>query len=317
MIKIDDYLKDIKTIAISGHIRPDGDCIGSTLGAYNYITENYPFLQVDLYLEDSYSDTFLFLHNIDKINSKYPTHEPYDLFLSLDSSDYERLGDAGKYFDQAKTTICVDHHISNQGFAQHNFIYPDKSSASEVLYEMLDENKISEKVAECIYLGMVHDTGVFQYSCTSARTMEIAGKMMELGIDYSEIVQKTFFAKTYAQNKIMAHAVLKSELHAKGMIISSVLTQEDFDKYQVLPKDLEGIVNQLQITKGVEVAIFLYQNAPDGFKASLRSNGKVDVAKICGLFGGGGHVRASGVSMTGDVKSILNKLIEEIKKQLT
>ncbi|MCR5666998.1 MAG: bifunctional oligoribonuclease/PAP phosphatase NrnA [Eubacterium sp.] len=317
MVKLDDYLKDVKTVAISGHIHPDGDCVGSTVGFYNYIVENYPEVKADLYLEDSYSDTFSFLENIDCIQSEYPEKASYDLFVSLDCSDIERLGEAKKYFQEAKDTICLDHHISNKGFASHNYIYPDKSSACEVLFEMLDENKISKEIAECIYLGLVHDTGVFQYSCTSARTMEIAGMMMEKQIDYSEIVQKTFFAKTYAQNKIMAHAILQSKLHEQGMIISSIVSQADFEKYGVSSKDLDGIVNQLQITKGVEVAVFLYQNSDGGYKASLRSNGKVNVACVCEKFGGGGHVRASGVSMTGEADEILDKLIEELKKQLS
>ena len=296
----------VKTVAIAGHVRPDGDCVGSCLAVYNYIKTYFPAITVDLYLEPI-PNIFKFLENSDKIKSEYPKMPEYDLFLALDCGDTSRLGKASVYFEEAKKTICVDHHISNASFADENYIFPKASSTSELVFELLEEEKITKAIAECIYVGMVHDTGVFQYSCTSAKTMDIAGKLMEMGIDFSAIVDKTFYEKTYNQNRIMGKALMDSELLLDGKVIFSVVTAEDMRKFDV---------NQLRVTKDVEVAIFLYEAGELGFKVSMRSNGKVDVAKIAIGHGGGGHVRAAGVTMVNSAEEIKETLLSEIAAQL-
>lgn len=309
-------LKNVKTVAIAGHVRPDGDCVGSCLAVYNYIETYYPQIQVDLYLQPI-PNIFKFLKNSDKIQSEYPGKPAYDLFIMLDCGDKDRLGDAAVYFEEAGKTVCVDHHVSNAGFADENYIFPKASSTCELIFELLEEERITKEIAECIYVGMVHDTGVFQYSCTSAKTMGIAGKLMEMGIDFSAIVDKTFYEKTYNQNRIMGQALTDSTLHLGGQVIFTVVTAEEMEKFEVLPKHLDGIVNQLRVTKDVEVAIFLYETEEHGFKVSMRSNGKVDVAEISMKFGGGGHVRAAGVTMYGSVAEIRDTLLAEIEKQLS
>ncbi|MEE1250419.1 MAG: DHH family phosphoesterase [Lachnospiraceae bacterium] len=305
----------VKTVAIAGHERPDGDCVGSCLAVYNYIKTYFPAITADLYLEPI-PNIFKFLKNSDKIKSEYPKMPEYDLFIALDCGDTARLGKASVYFEEAKKTICVDHHISNASFADDNYIFPKASSTSELIFELLEEEKITKEIAECIYVGIVHDTGVFQYSCTSAKTMDIAGKLMEMGIDFSAIVDKTFYEKTYSQNRIMGKALMDSELLLDGKVIFSVVTAEDMREFGVLPKHLDGIVNQLRVTKDVEVAVFLYETGDRGIKVSMRSNGKVDVATIAVGHGGGGHVRAAGVTMVNSVEEIREILLSEIAAQL-
>lgn len=315
MKDLDSQLKNVKTVAIAGHVRPDGDCVGSCLAVYNYITAYYPQIQTDMYLQPI-PNIFKFLQNADKIQHEYPAMPAYDLFIALDCGDEARLGDAAQYFAQAKRTICIDHHVSNASFADDNYIFPEASSASELVFELLEEDKITKGIAECIYVGMVHDTGVFQYSCTSAKTMNIAGRLMDKGIDFSTIVDKTFYEKTYNQNKIMGQALVDATLHLDGKVIFTAVTAEEMTRYEVLPKHLDGIVNQLRITKDVEVAIFLYETEEQDFKVSMRSNGKVDVASIAMKFGGGGHIRAAGITMNGSSEEIKGALLREIEKQL-
>lgn len=139
---------------------------------------------------------------------------------------------------------------------------------------------------------------------------------MELGIDFSAIVDKTFYEKTYNQNRIMGKALMDSELLLDGKVIFSVVTAEDMKAFDVLPKHLDGIVNQLRVTKDVEVAVFLYETTEHGFKVSMRSNGKVDVASIAVKHGGGGHVRAAGVTMSHTIEKIKEILLSEIAAQL-
>lgn len=304
-----------KTVAIAGHVRPDGDCVGSCLAVYNYIRNCFPEIAVTLYLE-TIPNKFRFLKGADKIAEAGDEEKSYDLFIALDCADAQRLGGAAHYFQTAKKTVCVDHHISNGSFADENYIFPKASSTSELVFTLIGEEHITKEIAECIYLGIVHDTGVFQYSCTSAKTMEIAGKLMEKGIDFSKIIDDTFYIRTFEQNQILGKAMLSSRRCLNDRVIAAVVTLSDMEQYHVLPRHLDGIVNQLRITRGVEVAVFLYENEDGTYKVSTRSNGLVDVASLAMKFGGGGHARAAGFSMKGEPEEIIRQIAEEIKKQL-
>ncbi|MBS1338819.1 MAG: bifunctional oligoribonuclease/PAP phosphatase NrnA [Lachnospira sp.] len=310
---LSDILKDVKSVGITGHIRPDGDCTGSVLALYNYIVENMPETDVDLYLEQPGSE-FYYLKNIDKIKNT-PEDKKYDVFFVLDCSSLDRIEPFISCFNNASKTVCIDHHVSNTGFTDLSKIEPQASSACEVLYGTMDADKISRNVAECIYTGIIHDTGVFKYSCTSKKTMEIAGEMMEKGIDYSDIIDNTFYKKTYVQNQILGRALLESVLFYDGKCIFTTVTIDEMEFYGVTGRELGGIVEQLRLTDGVEVAIFLYQTGEEEYKVSLRSKKKIDVAAIATQFGGGGHVRAAGYTAKGSVYQIINSIGELIEKQ--
>lgn len=315
MTNLDEFLAEVNTVAIGGHVRPDGDCVGSCLATYNYIRTYYPQIAVDLYLE-LIPNIFKFMARSEEIQSDCSVDKSYDLFIAQDCGDTRRLGEAARYCETAKKTICIDHHVSNTGFADEDYIFPEASSTCELIYELLPKERINKEIAECIYTGMVHDTGVFQYSCTSKKTMEIAGALMEMGINYPKIVDETYYTKTYNQNRICGLALLKSELHLDGKCISSVITKAEMDEYDVMPKHLDGIVNQLRITKDVEVAVFLYETENGEYKVSMRSCEYVDVAKIAVSFGGGGHVRAAGCSISGESDAIIRQIVDMIAKEI-
>ena len=315
MMRLEIELKQIKSIAIAGHVRPDGDCTGSCLAVYSYIREHFPEVEADVYLEVN-NPAFALLKGAEEIRTDCTKDQKYDLFLALDVSDKERLGDALKYFETAGRTICIDHHITNRGFAEENVIDPKASSTSELVFGLLEEEKISRETAEALYMGIIHDTGIFQYSNTTPRTMEIAGKLMAKGIAFSRIIDETFYQKTYIQNQVLGRALMESILLLDGKIIMGRIRHKDMEFYGVGPKDLEGIVNQLRVTKGVEVAIFLHEIGNQEYKVSLRSNGPVDVSKVCAYFGGGGHVKAAGCTMHGTLHDVVNNLTLHIERQL-
>lgn len=308
------YVEQAQKIVILGHVNPDGDCAGSCLAVYNYIREQYPDKTVDVYLEPV-SRKFSYLGGYDQIHNE-PKDETYDLCICMDSSDKERLGEFVRYFDTADQTICIDHHVTNPGYAMDNVIEGQASSASEVVFFQMDEEKISKAVAECIYTGIVHDTGVFKHSNTSQRTMEVAGKMISRGIDFSSIIDDSFYRKNYHQTQILGRALLESVTFCDGQCIFTVVRKKDMEFYGVDKSDLDGIVDQLRVIEGVEVAIFLYEVGIHMFKVSMRSNKKVDVSRIAAYFGGGGHVKAAGCTMSGSVHDVVNNLSEHIEKQL-
>lgn len=315
MNNIAEVLDGVKTMAIAGHIRPDGDCVGSCMALYAYIKKWYPEIQADIYLETP-KPGFGYLAYMDEVKSEASGEKEYDLFVTCDVSARDRLAVAGDYFEKAKKTVCIDHHVSNPGFARINHILPDASSSCEVLYGLLDPEKVDREIAQAVYTGIIHDTGVFQYSCTSPETMRIAGELMKTGFDFTGIIEKSFYQKTYIQNQVMGRVLAESILLLDGKCIVGYMKKKDMDFYGVDGADLDGVVSQLRLTQDVEVAIFIYEKNTQEFKVSLRSNGDVDVSKIAVFFGGGGHVKAAGCEMAGSMYDVVNNITAELVKQM-
>ena len=312
---LEEKLLSAKKVAITGHVNPDGDCIGSVLAIYNYISTVYPEIKLSAYLEE-FSDKFMFLKNSENIKQSVEEDIEFDLLICVDSADIQRLGFSEVLLQKSKESINIDHHVTNTKFTDETCLEADASSTAEVIYTLLNKEKIDKAVAECLYTGIVHDTGVFRYSCTSPKTMRIAADLMEKGIDYTTIVDESFYEKSYLQNQILGRTLLESILILDGKCIFSYVNRKMMNFYEVTKKDLDGIIEQLRQTRGVEVAIFLYEVETQKYKVSLRSKTKVDVSKIAAFFGGGGHVRAAGCTMDGTVHDIVNNISMHIERAL-
>ena len=314
MTILEQMLEGTGSVAILGHIRPDGDCLGSALGLYNYLRLNYPAVRAAVYLEEA-SCKFGYLQGFDEIRHQ-ADEEVYGLCVCLDCGDLGRLGGFAGILESAGKSLCLDHHVTNTRFADTNLVEDGASSTCEVLYGQLDSRKIDRTVAECLYTGIVHDTGVFKHSNTTKKTMIYAGELMEKGVPHSKIIDETFFQKTYIQNLVLGKALLNSRLFCGGAVIFASLSQEELDELHASPADLNGIIDQLRITKDVETAVFVYPLDDGGKKVSMRSNGKVNVASIAQEFGGGGHILAAGCTVFGDVEEVREQLFQKIKIQL-
>lgn len=314
MEKLREIIADAKTIGISGHIRPDGDCVGSCMAVYNYILKNFPEVEVKVFLEFVH-DKFKLIKNADKIITTGYDGTIFDLFITVDSADLERLGPNKPYFQNAKRTACIDHHVSNKGYGNFNYILPDASSTCEVLYDLFDEDFIDKNTAEAMYMGIASDSGCFRYASTSPRTMLIAAKLMEKGINVTEILEETYYKKTYEQQQITGRILLESVRFMDNRCIFAYATTDMMDFYGVTTKDLDAVVSELRNIEGVECAVFMYQIGELEFKVSLRSK-KIDVSVIGVHFGGGGHVHAAGFEATGTVHDIINNISKEIEKQM-
>lgn len=310
------------SIALTGHIRPDGDCTGSVLALYNYLAEYYPDKVLRIYLEQA-PDKFAYLKAYDLIDSSLiegktdPADVPvYDLCVCLDAADKARLDKNACVLDRAKDSLAIDHHVSHKPFTESLVLEAEASSTCEVLASLLEFDKISPATAACLYTGLVHDTGVFKYPCTSGKTMELAGRLMEKGISFTDIIDNSFYTKSFAANQVLGQALLDAALFLEGAVIVSYTDRESMDKYGVEAKDLDGVIDQLRNTAGVEVALYLYALDEDTYKASLRSKTYVDVSRICAELGGGGHMRAAGCSIKGRREEIIRDLVQRIKERL-
>ncbi|MGN1171095.1 MAG: bifunctional oligoribonuclease/PAP phosphatase NrnA [Lachnospiraceae bacterium] len=315
MFQLTEEIKGARSIGISGHIRPDGDCVGSAMALYLYLKKiTEAGTEVSVYLEQP-PETFCAIKGIEQILTEAPEDKVYDVFFALDC-EKSRLGFAEKLFERAGKTINVDHHISNLGCGRVNYVVPTASSTSELIYDLIDRDNMDPDIAMAIYIGIIHDTGVFQYSNTSPKTMRIAADLLEYGFDFSTLIEETFYQKTYWQNQIMGRALLESIMFLDGRCIVSAVDRKLMEFYHVTPKDLDGIVNQLKIIKGVECAVFMYETDILEYKVSMRSTDRVDVAKVASYFGGGGHKKAAGCTMKGTFHDVINNLSLHIEKQL-
>ncbi len=307
--------KDAKYILISGHVRPDGDCTSSCLAMYLYLKKALPAAKVQLCLEEP-PIVFQCIQDFDKIDSTYTVDGEVDVFIALDC-EKSRLGEAEEIFVKAKKRINIDHHISNsQGCGDINYVNPDSSSTAELVYELMDKQYINQEIAKAIYIGMIHDTGIFQYSNTSPNTLRTAAELIEYGFDFSSLIDETFYEKTYTQNQLLGRALLESIIFMHGKCIVSAIDKKTLEFYNATAKDLDGIVNQLRITKGVECAIFMYATGNLEYKVSLRSCKYVDVSKIAAFFGGGGHIRAAGCTINGTFYDVVNNISKQIALQM-
>jgi phosphoesterase RecJ-like protein len=317
---IDEFLSEAKTVAIFGHVRPDGDCVGSTTAIYNYIKDNYPAIRADIFLEN-FPESYKILRGAGEASPAYTAKrndgQPYDLAFLMDTPSFERVGANGvECLRSAKKTINVDHHISNPlNLCTANFVEPEASSASELLYTLLDKAKVGCETASSLYLGIVHDTGAFKYSCTGKRTMQVVGDLIEAGVDFAKIVNETYYTRTYKQTLITGFAMQQCKMALGGKVVYSYITPEDMERFGVTPVELSTTIDTIREVGGTEVAFLLYP-VNGKYKISLRSNYIVDVNAIAKEFGGGGHTRAAGGDTNEPLDTTIEKILGLIEKQL-
>ncbi len=178
------------------------------------------------------------------------------------------------------------------------------------------EEDIDTRIAEALYIGIIFDSGVFRYSNTSKHTMEVAGALMQKGIPFWKYIDEYFYQRTYTQTQLLGRTLLGSMLILDGRCIVATITRRMMEFYEAETEDIDGIVDQLRITKGVEVAILLHEIGEQEYKVSLRSNQYVDVSKVAVYFSGGGHKKASGFTMRGSLHDVINNITPHIELQL-
>lgn len=314
-MKLADYLVNVNKVAIAGHVRPDGDCVGSVMGMYNYIRDNFSDVEVHAYLED-FSERLSYVAGLNEVEKEVKNTD-FDLFIVIDTADEARIGIASELLNKGIKTLVIDHHVSNTNYGDINIVEPHASSACEVVYELFEDEKISKNTAEALYTGMVHDSGVFKYQSTSKKTMTIAGNLIEKGIEITDIIDEGFYARSYVQNQVLGKALMESILLFEGKCIVSYVSKREIEFFGITHNDLSGIVEQLRLTSGVEIAIFIYQTDGMEYKVSLRSKKYIDCNQVASYFGGGGHVRAAGCILNGTtVYDVINNITREIEKQM-
>ncbi|WP_353095265.1 bifunctional oligoribonuclease/PAP phosphatase NrnA [Tissierella praeacuta] len=306
-------IKESENIYIASHVQPDGDNIGSTLALLMALKKIKK--RVFVLKSDDIPSDFLFLPNISEIN-EYNHKDDIDVFIALDTSDENRLGQNKELLNRAKTIINIDHHISNTNFGHINIINSDAAATGELVYYFINRMNISidKDMATCIYTAISSDTGSFMYDNTSAETHEIAAELINIGIDKSSININLYQNKSLERTMLFIKSLETLNLHFDNKVALVKVTQDMANKVSAKIEDAEGIVSFIREIAPVEVAIILKEIKEDEVKVSMRSKRFIDVSAICANFSGGGHIRAAGCTINSPINIAENLILDELKK---
>lgn len=303
-------------IIVTSHINPDGDNIGSALAlclALKKLGKEAVFV-----LDDNVPELYKFLEGAKEVQkpASFFNHG-FDLVISMDCGDFERLGKV-RDLTEGIQLINIDHHISNTNFGFINLVESDAAATAEIAYKLIKTMGIfiDKDIAQCIYTGIVTDTGQFQYTNTTEETHVIAAELIIAGVNPSDI-----FFRIYQNNPkekvLLIKEVLKSlDFHFNDKVSCITLSKAQIDNISKDELDTEGLVNLARDIESVEVAVFLKEKKSNEIKASLRSKSIVDVSAIAKVFGGGGHIRASGCGISGTLEQAKEIILLEIEKAL-
>ena len=304
-----------RSVAIMPHLNVDGDALGASLALA--LALNGDNCQADVLLEEPVPAMLDFLPGQEHIKKTPGDH--YDVAVNIDNGDTARLGARLKVYQNAGARLSLDHHSTNKVEADISYVDTRAAATGEIVYKLLTRHmgiKLTQDMALCLYTAIITDTGGFRFSNTTPETMEIAGELMKTGIDFTNANKKVFDRISYAKLFLMKQTMNSLKLLFDGKMAVSYLRWSDLASFNAKLEDTEGLVNIGRNLEGVEVSLFLKEEKPGTFKGSLRSNEYVDVARIAEKCGGGGHMRAAGFTMEGDLEDIVRSLADAVKDSL-
>ena len=309
-------IKQSKTIFITGHARPDGDTIGSSL-ALRYVLKKIGKQSVDIVMKERFMDCYNFLPDVDKISFSDKIGKKYDLAIILECSDISRIG-FELNFNRFKKIINIDHHQNRRnviGKDWLNIIYPRSASCAEIIFDMLENEKIEidKNVALCLYVGIVTDTGKFQWSNTNSHVFNTSAKLLKYGLNTFYIYKKIYGSKSLESIRLLSAVLQTLEVKKVGKYNVSyiIATNKMFEDTNTTANDTEEFINFALSVRGVNIAIFFREEKCGNVKISFRSD-SVDVRKIAHKLNGGGHKYASGATVSGNLVSVKEKVLRYI-----
>ena len=315
---LDDILDEIKqteNIVILTHESPDGDAVGSSLAlklALESIGKN-----PDVIIPE-YAEIFKFLPGTKDIKETSNIKQ-YDLAIAVDCATQKRIS-GEEYFDNAKKTIVIDHHGSNGMYGDLNYVNPVSPACCEILAGMFEyyNINITKEIGEALMTGIITDTGGFKYPATTAETFEFTAELLRKGVNVSDIYKRVLQTVSRAHFELAKRVMDRMEILENGKVTFSYIDKKDEEDVGAKPGDHEGLVEIGRDIDGVEVSIFIRQkeDGSDEYKVSMRSTDYVNVSDVCLMFGGGGHPRAAGATISGTVEEVKDKLLKQIKKVL-
>lgn len=303
-----DSIKNAKSVLIIGHQRPDGDCIGAGL-ALKRVCENH-FKPCDFVFDSPIPAHFSFLPRYDALNKQ--VCKEYELVICVDCADNMRTGKYIGYVQKAAHSYNIDHHKTNNRFAETNIVKAEACSTCEVLFDILEPlGEIDDAVAYYLFVGLSTDTGHFMHSNTNSRVFEIAAALSSRKIEPHRIASNIYKNATYGKVKLIAKAIESMRFFADGKICVISIRLSDLEECGCVLADTEGLIDYGTMLGSVEVAVCITEQNTPQFKVSYRSKG-LDVAAAAGVFGGGGHKLAAGCSVSGHYEDVVRKVVKSV-----
>ena len=309
LLQIATILKNAKRVAIFTHMRPDGDAVGSSL-ALSCALESLG-KQTQVCLETELSPNLQTLGGLEKLQ-RFPKDE-FDLLVMLDCADEARLGALHDDFLRAKRkqipTVNIDHHISNTRYAKYNFVKP--CSANCMLVAQLIEYlgaPLDKKTAEYLAVGLITDSGNFSHDDVTGETFALAQKLSEAGVEFGTLNYQLLKRQSKARAALYAKTMSKLRYYHGERFAVAVITRTLLEETGATQAETEGFVDFPLSVDGVEVAAAVMETKFRQYRVSLRTKSYADANKIVGTFGGGGHIRAAGCMLFGDLEEVLDKL---------
>jgi phosphoesterase RecJ-like protein len=309
-------IRQSRTICVVGHIRPDGDCIGSQLGLSLALRDQGK--RVTCWNEDAMPDKLAFLDPDGLVQRPRPGKK-FDCVIATDCASFERLGKVGKCIGNRKLFINIDHHASNTRYADINWISAKEPSSGELVFKLLKAAKwpVTPAIADCLFTAVSTDTGSFQYPTTLPGTFHVGAELVTKGANLAKICDEVYQSYSLSRVRLLKHVYNNFRLVHNNQIAYFWLKQSDYTRTGAQKDDSEGLIDHIRAIAPVVVACLFEELAPGVTRISLRSKSdRVNVNEIAAQFGGGGHMAAAGARVTGAPLSAQRQVIAAVKKAL-
>lgn len=306
-------LRENERFAVLGHVRPDGDALGSQLGLGLCLKRLGK--DVRIWNEDGMLQKYSFLPRANLLTKPPVAPEDVDVAIALDTAIQNRLGTTLSAIRSAKVWINIDHHPSNPAYGDIVYIDPTSPATGQILFELIKNQKLAldPDIAENLYVAISTDTGSFQYPNTTDRTFEIAAELVRAGVNVGRVSRKVYENFPRRRVELLRELLGTMRFDGNGRIGSFSLSLKTARELGVIPEDNEGLIDHLRAIRGVVVAVFFEELADGKVRVSMRSKSEdVDVCAICEKFGGGGHKLAAGARVRGTLADVEKRVLEVI-----
>lgn len=316
VLRILDTIRENQTFCVVGHVRPDGDCIGSQLGLTLALRNEGK--KVVCWNQDLMPQKYCFLDRDGTIQQPKRGLK-FDCVIATDCASFERLGSVGPFIARRKPLINIDHHESNTRYGDLNWVSPRDPSTGELIYRLLKAARwpITKPIADCLFAAVSTDTGSFQYATTRPATLHVAGELVSHGANLEKICDEVYQSYPLSRVRLLKHVYNRFRLSHNDQIAWFWLRKADFTRTGADSADSEGLIDHIRAIEPVVIACVFEELEPELTRVSLRSKtDQVNVNEIAALFGGGGHAAAAGARIPGNPKSVQRRVLGAVKKAL-
>lgn len=306
-------IDEASQIALACHVGPDGDALGSMLGLGLAASDHGKKVVASFGSPHEVPSSLSFLPtSLIVPPADFP--DTPEVMVVLDAGSADRLGDLAPNGERAGTLIVLDHHATNEGFGDISIVDPKAAATGELVHDLLDVLgwELTPEIALCLHTALVTDTGRFQYSNTSPRTLRVAAELIAAGAKPDVIGRHVYEEAPFGYLKAAAVALTRAELDADLRVVSTIVTDEDLDEVGVTWSDTENLIDLLRMAVEADTAVLVKRHADGGVKVSMRSRGDTDVGGLAASFGGGGHRLAAGFTVDGDETEVLSRVLASL-----